>query len=270
MQQTQNVFRPKARIIHTIGKELIANPNIALLELIKNSYDADAKSVNINNYMEGTIRHIVISDDGHGMTKDDIENKWLVLATANKKQKTISPEGRILLGNKGIGRYASALLGNQLKITSYTQDEIVTLELDWNQFTEDKFLDEINISITTQPNNQNPTGTTIEIINTTSDNLFSDINEEKLERDLSVLIDTEHEFCISYQDVIMQSYQEKYPEVIKELYHFRMQGTIKDDGTIQATFTIKQDDIIMETKEFNSSDFVAVSEIGRASCRERV
>ena len=77
-------FRPKARLISTIGSEIIKDNYAAIIELVKNAYDADASVVEIALLIEKNNLVINIKDDGMGMSKDTIFNKWLVPATDDK------------------------------------------------------------------------------------------------------------------------------------------------------------------------------------------
>lgn len=158
--QVANTFKPRARIIKIIGQELISNDVIALVELIKNSFDADAKKIELKlNNIFTSNGEIIIRDDGNGMTFDKIINVWLEPATPDKKSKNNNTFSncfeRRLLGEKGIGRFAVHRLGNKIElITRATNDCNNTLEdyetvveIDWNEFTEDKYLDEIPIKV---------------------------------------------------------------------------------------------------------------------------
>ncbi len=102
-------FKVSARTARLIGRENVSNAESALIELVKNSYDADAESCiiyfDINNQL-----HIL--DDGHGMTDKVIENHWMTIGTNNKEREYISSKlGRIKSGEKGIGRFALDRLG---------------------------------------------------------------------------------------------------------------------------------------------------------------
>jgi len=122
--------RPHARLITMIGEQLIRNEKIALIELIKNSYDADANWVQIrfsnfdNNKGDLKIRSdscIEIEDDGIGMDFDTIRNSWLNPASPqkyllHKKGKDKTAKGRIMQGEKGIGRFAAFKLGFTVEI----------------------------------------------------------------------------------------------------------------------------------------------------------
>ena len=123
-------IRPYARLLTMLGDQLIKNEKIALVELIKNAYDADADSVEVRfeNFNEDMSANgcsgIVVKDDGCGMTPEDIKDSWMNPATPQKyikkkegKEKT--PEkGRVIQGEKGIGRFAVLKLGEIITITT--------------------------------------------------------------------------------------------------------------------------------------------------------
>ena len=93
-------IRPAGRHLFTIGKDLIKDPQAAIIELVKNAYDADSSSVDIFfEILENRDKILIkIKDFGHGMTKDDVLKKWLVPSTNNKEKQKKSPNGRIMQG----------------------------------------------------------------------------------------------------------------------------------------------------------------------------
>jgi signal transduction histidine kinase len=141
-------LRPRARIIRAIGEDLISNETIALVELIKNSYDADARRVSIAfesplHVGEGSI---VVRDDGHGMTLDVLKSAWLEPATISKKHKPRSPGGRRVTGEKGLGRFAAARLADRMHAESVAARprRRVVADFDWGEFRkEERYLDEV-------------------------------------------------------------------------------------------------------------------------------
>ena len=157
----QLAFRPRARIIRTIGDRLISGPEAAVIELIKNSHDADASYARVTFFppLKQNEGLIVVEDDGHGMTLDDIERKWMEPATTEKKDRKESPEGRHLLGSKGIGRFAAARLGRYLELVSSAEvsgssavgarrmQTTRIAQLDWNAFDEAKYLEEVRFQV---------------------------------------------------------------------------------------------------------------------------
>ncbi len=169
-QSRQIQFRPRARIIRTIGDQLISGPEAAVIELVKNSYDADASYV-IVRFIPPLVAgkgSIEVVDDGHGMTVDDIERKWMEPATSSKVGGRASAKGRRMLGSKGIGRFAAAKLGRKmslLTVSDQTKPRTATLidQLDWSVFSDDVYLSDISIDYTNFPTEEN-TGTTIEIL----------------------------------------------------------------------------------------------------------
>jgi HSP90 family molecular chaperone len=143
-------LRPKARILKTLGEELISSETVALIELVKNAYDADAENVLISfsdslEKGEGSI-HVV--DDGHGMDMDTIITSWMVIATSSKKDYKKSQNGRRrVLGEKGIGRFATARIADELELFTRTSSQSFNESyavFDWTQFDDDeKFLSDI-------------------------------------------------------------------------------------------------------------------------------
>lgn len=129
--------RPHARIITMIGEQLIRNEKVALMELIKNSYDADAAWVQVRfiNFKDedGVLKIkkdsvIEIEDDGTGMSFDVIQKSWINPASPykfllKKKGKEETKKGRIIQGEKGIGRFAVYRLGSTIEIFTRASDE---------------------------------------------------------------------------------------------------------------------------------------------------
>ena len=143
----------------TLGHELISSDAVALSELVKNSFDADAHHVLIRVIgemdIDGSIKaesgSIWILDDGHGMDRDTITGTWLEPATPSRRQTPRSPKGRRVLGEKGVGRFAAAKLGTRMEIVSRREDAAeVRLKVDWSAFEdEEKYLDEVEIELET-------------------------------------------------------------------------------------------------------------------------
>ncbi len=162
-------IRPYARLLTMLGDQLIKNEQIAVTELMKNSYDADADWVKVSfenfgkDYKIQVNSRIVIEDNGTGMTRDVIANSWMNPATPNKftrdvnEQKT--PCGRIIQGEKGIGRFAMLKLGKTIEmVTRYAGENTeYRLVFDFNKYdddflTEDKenkqiFLDDLHFEL---------------------------------------------------------------------------------------------------------------------------
>jgi len=140
-------FKTNVLIKNIIGKELINDDNVAVMELVKNSYDAGASKVIIefkNLFSESNISELVIQDDGAGMTEDDILNKWLNIAYSSKKIEH-TQYSRYQAGNKGVGRFSCDRLGKKLNIyTRQKNEKIIHLRIDWKDF---ELIDEIDTQI---------------------------------------------------------------------------------------------------------------------------
>ncbi|MCF1957820.1 ATP-binding protein, partial [Escherichia coli] len=179
-------LKPRARLIRTIGDRLISGPEAAIIELVKNSYDADSPSVEITIIPPSSdfSGKIIVKDEGHGMSYENILNDWLEPATDTKNKNKSSRSGsRQVLGAKGVGRFASASLGKSLKMTSVSKldneiYEISTLSLDWDIFENKKYLEDIDIDIDRRrTGNLTQSGVTIEIFD-----ISTIWNEKKLRK----------------------------------------------------------------------------------------
>lgn len=154
-------LRPRARIVRTIGDQLISGPEAALIELVKNSFDADSPFVRIaivppdDGRWEGEDGLITVIDAGHGMSAVDLVEKWFEPATSDKMDRRISPRGRTMLGAKGVGRFATARLGRLLHLrTAHSTPgcglEVSEIDIDWMCFEQSKYLDEVEIDLSTR------------------------------------------------------------------------------------------------------------------------
>ncbi|GMO46232.1 MAG: ATP-binding protein [Termitinemataceae bacterium] len=126
---TQRKIRPYARLLTMLGEQLITDERIAMVEIIKNSYDADADWIKVTfenfdeNFVSTEKSKIIIEDNGCGMTSAVIEKHWLNPATpgklnSKKEGKDTTPKGRIIQGEKGIGRFALLKLGKTIEVTT--------------------------------------------------------------------------------------------------------------------------------------------------------
>lgn len=255
-------IRPAARIIKSIGEDLIKDPYTAVIELVKNAYDADSDRVNIaieicKDNVYGTDEYILkftIEDFGEGMSLDIIKNAWMVPATNYKKDRELSTtKHRILQGKKGIGRYASAVLGDFLKITTTDLQGYTTIiEIDWTEFDRKKYLEDVSIPILHNKTDAKH-GTKIEIYskidlqNNEKDskkelknwtknqeeallrelrNLLSPIYKDKQEDDFRIFLKYEglNEFGIGDKRVEIE------PFPLINLYDYRISGTVDSKG----------------------------------------
>jgi len=131
-------FSVSARVAMQLGRESISNSIIAILELVKNSYDADAEKIQIKFYRLDTESAIlVIDDDGAGMTPEQLQENWLVLGTNNKYvQQKSKRKGRVLIGEKGLGRLGLDRLCKKTILQTFTKGSShgTELEIEWDKY----------------------------------------------------------------------------------------------------------------------------------------
>ena len=255
--KTENAFlssyeiRPSGRHLLTIGKELIQDQIAAIIELVKNCYDADSLDATIcfrqiphKDYME-----ICIEDNGHGMSTEDIINKWLVPSTTHKRERK-SPAGRTMQGHKGIGRYAASILGNNLIMeTIDTAGQKTTVYIDWDSLSKYQYLDQIKIPIHREITTQ-PSGTKITIHSELEKNMYwKDETFSKLRFELKKLISPKSDnifndsfrIWLQFENFFSNSLnkngkEEIFPYPILELYDYRISGTVNADGKGTLTY----------------------------------
>ncbi|MGI9558466.1 MAG: ATP-binding protein [Thermodesulfobacteriota bacterium] len=147
-------FKANAGIKDIVGRGLIYDDNIAIIELVKNSRDADASKAEIEFIQETKISNnssIVVSDDGDGMTLEDIKNKWLNIAYSDKRLST-SKKAKSFAGDKGIGRFSCDRLGKELVLYTKSRNSsggYLKVPIRWKLF-ENKQQDEEISSVSLQ------------------------------------------------------------------------------------------------------------------------
>lgn len=154
MSSSSHPFRANAHLLKLLGDELIGDDRLAIFELIKNSYDADATSVDVLLDIEGDT--LTITDNGAGMGKDTILDKWLEVGTPSKRGSQRSETEhfkRVPLGEKGVGRLAAHKVGNTLKIQSKEKNKPeIAIEIQWSNIIDDsKQISDVKIDITESP-----------------------------------------------------------------------------------------------------------------------
>lgn len=150
----ESPFKPRARMLVQLGDQLIKNESIALVELVKNAYDADASyvSITMNNIDQQANGEIIIKDDGWGMDLNTILNVWLEPGSDSKsniiEENRRSPKGRLPIGEKGIGRFGVHKLGNEIEmVTKKVNGKEYCVHINWELFTKTKYLNEIPIPV---------------------------------------------------------------------------------------------------------------------------
>ncbi|MDB2335500.1 ATP-binding protein [Candidatus Poseidonia alphae] len=136
--------------------DAISHPALAVAELIKNAYDADASEVLINmkEAMGSNLENcrMVVSDNGHGMTKKDLQTKWSNIGVSVNTSEPFSRKGRSRQGGKGLGRFGAWKLGQKVTIATRSKNNpIYALTIDFSQHSPETPLEEVMSPILTDP-----------------------------------------------------------------------------------------------------------------------
>lgn len=244
---SQHILEPAARIINAIGKDLIKDVPASVVELVKNSYDADASFVELIFSIKNEELQIEIRDDGHGMSEETIVSSWLVPGTDYKLQRKKSPKKRAYQGRKGIGRYAAAVLGSQLELESIQGSNKTIARIDWTEFEKKKYLKDVEIFLHTEQTKLQQ-GTRllitggkeyIELLNEKEvNNIIKELRKLKspLEDETIDVFDIYLEFKDFYKEADKNIKIEIEPFPILEMYNYRLSGTIDSKGRANLLF----------------------------------
>lgn len=149
-------FRPRARLLQMLGDQLIGSPRLAIFELVKNAYDADADTVLITLKNVNTAdAEIIVEDNGDGMSVDIIKNIWLVPAhdhkEKQKQEKRRTRLNRLPLGEKGLGRFAVHKLGNEIELVTRAKNHDECLvKINWSELIDKPFLEDTRVEVITR------------------------------------------------------------------------------------------------------------------------
>ncbi len=181
-------FRFAPEIFIRLGEELNPSPSGGLIELIRNSYDADSSVCTVHFEYYNYKNVISIVDDGNGMSLDDIRNGWFILGKS-KKSKKRTRLGRIPIGDKGLGRLAALRLGKEVTITTRcidTPNVQNSFHINWSDYKNIETIDQIEFEVD-QTRSENPPGTEITISDVTAE--FGRREIKKLAREMVLLAD---------------------------------------------------------------------------------
>lgn len=235
-------FTVDARTILHLGRDSIKDHTTALLELVKNSYDADATYVEVEIMCQVRLPYIRIADNGCGMNENDITNHWLRIGFSEKRQNRVSTRGRRKTGEKGIGRISADRLGSLLAIRTQTkQDGVIGLCINWEDFETDRNLSDIPISEAVNPKisipkdpdineaNEPNSGTELIVLGLRQEWTVNDI--ENLYRELSMLVSPFIEtvdFEVKLRTDVVEGYDDNVQSELYDNYEIRLD--IQYDG----------------------------------------
>ena len=138
-------------ILRRLGEELNPSPDKGIIELVKNAYDADARTCTIELiHTDQPGGSVQVVDDGDGMDADEIKNGWLVIGRSEKSSRQRTRLGRVPAGSKGLGRLAALRMGSAALLTTHPGAEKTTrydLLIDWKDFENVEHVDEVELRI---------------------------------------------------------------------------------------------------------------------------
>lgn len=144
-------FKVDAALLRELGERLVGKPHIALAELVKNGFDADATHVAIRM---GENR-IEVEDNGHGMTRSEFDDMWMRIGSTHKSRQQVSRKfQRPLTGSKGVGRLAAQFLAQNMRIettSEHNPESEVVAEVDWSDAITEDLLTDVTVSGRTRP-----------------------------------------------------------------------------------------------------------------------
>ena len=153
LSETSQPFRPRARVLQLLGDELIGSARLAVFELVKNAYDADATKVVVRLDLDSDQGPaITVTDDGEGMTLDVLRSVWLVPGDDHRQRQRLADRRtprhqRLPLGEKGLGRFAVHKLGNLITLVTRARDsDECVVTIDWNELIDQPYLDEAPVA----------------------------------------------------------------------------------------------------------------------------
>ena len=153
-REANEAFRPRARLLQILGDQLIGSPRLAVFELVKNAYDADASKAIVRILDIGSdAPRIEVRDDGSGMSFDTIRGIWLVPADDHRERQRAenrrSPRfARLPLGEKGVGRFAVHKLGEWVELVTRAEGEReCVVRIDWSELMRARLLEDARVTV---------------------------------------------------------------------------------------------------------------------------
>lgn len=221
-------FNVNAYTARLIGRENVSTLDGAILELVKNTYDADATKCIL--YYEESKKTLYLMDNGSGMTEEIIEKHWMTIGNSSKYKKFITANGRIQTGAKGIGRFALDRIGDAcvMYTKNNSNDSIIEWKVDWRDFNrEDKLTD-----ITAEINYKSNESFSNLISNINNNDVLQLVNREFKDTGTIFKIDNlREEWNLDLINNIKQSLSSLLPPDIENefsIYFFKENDILKD------------------------------------------
>ena len=251
-------FKFSPDILSRLGEELISNPEQGIIELVKNSYDADATNCTLE--LKGTSTEggsITISDDGVGMDEATIINGWLVIGRSKKISRQLTDLGRFPVGDKGLGRIAALRQGSQVTLLTRPASEPkieYSLTIDWSEFDKVDVVEAVNFNIDSHETDKSH-GTDI-IIN----NLHSKLTRreiQKLARELILLADPFGDSTGFHPSLIAPEFSDLEQQVLNAYFddaEFHLRAELNENGIANAWFSDWKGNVLFRADQHQLSE----------------
>lgn len=232
-------FAPE--ILRRLGEELVPHPDLGVIELVRNAYDADAPSCHIQLLgVDKPGGKILVRDDGDGMTAEDLRSGWLLLGRSRKiHANAVTPKGRQTVGEKGLGRLAALRLGRHVRLSTrpIAMPGIeYTLLIDWNDFNDVEAVEDVSLTINTRSTSARH-GTEIEITDLSSNFMKEDIG--RLARSLLLLTGpfpnlSDYPFSVKLNAPEFTRLEKIVREAFFDEYEYKLVAELDENGQASA------------------------------------
>lgn len=250
-------FKFSPKILQRLGEELVPNPDQGIIELVKNSYDADATECTVELIKTSAIGGlIIISDNGVGMDKDAISEGWLVLGRSKKAIREVTQLGRLPVGNKGLGRLAALQMGSQVLLKTRPKDEPgveYSLTINWDDFQEADVVEDVPFDVQ-KSSTDKQYGTDIIVSNLK--NIFNKRDIQRLARELLLLADPFDNHAGFRLKLIAPEFSEVEKQVNNAYFddaEYHLQASINELGIAEANLLDWQNNVIFQAKHSDIS-----------------
>lgn len=224
-------FAPE--ILRRLGEELVPHPDVGITELVRNAYDADATICRVRLEDVSTPGGcVVITDDGRGLSSEQIRDGWLLIGQSGKAQEPLSPSGRRRVGEKGLGRLAALRLGSTAVLQTWPEMEpgnCHELAIDWNLYDNALAVEDVPLSIVTSDGNGRGTRVTISALRTR----LSKTDVRRLARAMVMLtgpFPTQEQFRAELDAPEYQQLEKIVSSGFFDEHEYLLKATLSEDG----------------------------------------
>ncbi|MEQ9372353.1 MAG: ATP-binding protein [Coleofasciculus chthonoplastes F3-SA18-01] len=245
-------FKFSPNILNRLGQELIPNPDQGIIELVKNSYDADATQCTVELINTDTTGgSILISDNGIGMDLAAISEGWFVLGRSKKAAREPTSLGRLPVGDKGLGRLAALKQGSKVQLKTRPKNKPAveySLTINWQDFEQASVVEDISFDVQKDMTNL-PQGTEILIENLSIK--FGRREVKRLARELLFLADP-FDSDIAFRPRLIAPEFTDLEKQVNESYfddaEYHLKSSVNRDGLVEASVLDWKDNLLFHGK----------------------